>query len=240
MNIEVPLEFETKRSKDGSLHVTDEFYNTLISGFGALLSFFGVVILIYYAHVSNKPVHLFSFLVYGFGLLNVFVASTLHHGVDGSERTNYLLRQWDYFAISLMIAGSFTPFCLIVLRNSLGWTVLGLVWILAIAGIALKALYPEAPKWITTSLFLGMGWLGVVIAKPVYFLLSWKAVLVLVVGGVIYTTGAVVYFFERPNPVPGRFGFHEIWHLFVLGGAASHYCLMFFFLLPFSGPGVLH
>jgi len=84
-----------------------------------------------------------------------------------------------------------------------------------------------------TTLFIGMGWLGVVIAKPVYLLLNGHAVFFLIFGGVIFTAGAMIYYFEKPNPLPGRFGFHEIWHLFVVAGAASHFSVMYFYLLPY-------
>ena len=213
-------------SKDGSVHVTDEFYNTVIAAFGAVASLIGVILLISNAWLAGQRWQVLGFSIYGFGLVNVFVARALHHGVNGSPRVNHLLRQYDYFAISLMIAGTFTPFCLILLRNTLGWSVLILVWFLALLGIALKAIYPNMPRWLNIALFVGMGWLAVLIAKPVYLVIHWQGAAAMFVGGLFFTVGALIYGLEKPNPFPGKFGFHEIWHCFVLAGAASHFYIM--------------
>ncbi len=216
-------------SKDGSTHVTDEVYSTLISGFGLVLALIGSWCLISQAWERGFW-HVTGYSIYSFGLISVFVTSTLHHGVDGPPETNHLLRQLDYFAIFLMIAGSFTPFCVIILRNTLGWTVAGLVWTLAILGILLKARYPGAPRWLTTSFFIGMGWLGVLIAKPVYQTIHWQGLSALFLGGLFFTVGGLIFVLEKPNPFPGKFGFHEIWHCFVVAGAASHFYIMYYCL----------
>lgn len=217
-------------SKDGSVHVTDEVYNTLISSLGALLSMIGIFLLVPEARISRSGGAVFGFSVYGFGLIGTFVSSALHHGVNGSPRVNHLLRQLDHFVIFLMIAGTFTPFCLILLRNSLGWIMLSLIWALALLGIGIKAIVPHAPRWFTTSLYIGMGWLGVFLVRPIYQAIHWQGVSLLVLGGLLFTAGGVIYGLEKPNPFPGKFGFHEIWHCFVLAGAASHFCVMYFYL----------
>ena len=214
-------------SKDGSIHVTDEVYNTLISSLGVLLSVIGVIFLVCRAHLAGQLWHVVSFSIYGVGLISVFLASALHHGVNGSPRTNHLLRQLDYFAIFLMIAGTFTPFCLIFLRDSLGWPVMVFVWSLAILGITLKALFPHIPKWVTLSFYIGMGWLGLLIVKPVYSAIHWQGGVAFFLGGFFFTVGGLIYGLEKPNPFPGKFGFHEIWHCFVLAGAASHFYIMY-------------
>jgi len=216
-------------SKDGSIHVTDEFYNTFISAAAAVLSLLGASALIHLSVQAQKPWHVWSFAVYGAALVNLFVASAVHHGVDGSEELEHSLRQYDYYSISLMIAGTFTPFCCIILHNGFGWTLLGLMWGLALLGIFLKMAFPHLPKWITTGLFIAMGWLGVLLARPLY-LVSPYALGLILLGGLFFTGGAVIFLLEKPNPVPGRFGFHEIWHLFVVAGAASHFAAMYFFI----------
>ena len=218
-------------SKDGSVYVTDEFYNTLIAAIGAILSLVGIVLLLTSSLQNGKPRHIVAFLVYGATLLNLFVASALHHGINGSKQTEHLLRQLDYYAIFFMIAGTFTPFCLIVLRNSLGYSVLGLVWLLAIVGVVLKAKFPGLPKWVLAIFYLGMGWLGLLVAWPIYQRIP-HGVILLILGGLFFSIGAIIYYLERPNPIPGRFGFHEIWHLFVLAGSGSHFALMYFYILP--------
>lgn len=221
-----------KLSKDGSKHVTDEFFNTWIMIFGAVLSIIGAAFLIYFSLKEEKLWHLLAFAIYGGTLVNLFICSALHHGVDGSEKTEHLLRQLDYYAVFILIAGSFTPFCLIVLRNDLGFLILALVWAFAIIGIGLKAFIPKISKWIILSFYLGMGWLGVFLASPLYEKLS-NGVFLILLGGIFFTVGAVIYYKEYPNPIPGKFGFHEIWHLHVLAGTACHFFVSYLYLLPY-------
>lgn len=220
-------------SKDGSKIVTDEVYNTTISGLGTLLAMFGTAILIIQSIAMGKPWQLLSFSVYGFGAINLFFLSAIHHGVNSTEQVEYLLRRLDYYAIFIMIAGSVTPFCLILLRNPAGFGILGLIWFVALGGIALQVKYPNLPRWFTTAQYVGMGWIGAIIVFRIWNLLPWQATFLLALGGLVYTVGAVLYVIERPNPFPGKFGFHEIWHLCVLSGAALHFAIMYFYLLPY-------
>ena len=220
-------------SKDGSCHVTDEVINTFISSCGAVLSAIGVFFLLSSSLQTHPLWPTFGFAVYGAVLINLFIASALHHGVHGSPRTEHLLRQWDYYAIFLMIAGTFSPLCLVLLRNTLGWSTLGLVWFLALLGIGLKAKFHHLPKWIWVALYMGMGWLALLIIVPLYEKIPGGLVF-LIIGGLFFTIGAFFYYLEKPNPFPGKFGFHEIWHLFVLAGAASHFCVIYFYLLPLT------
>jgi len=217
-------------SKDGSVHVTDEFWNTAISAFGALLSLIGIAFLITRADSTKSSLIVLAFAIYGFGLVNMFVSSALHHGVNGSAKTNHRLKQYDYYAISLMIAGTFTPLCIVLLNSTFGWTVLALMWAFAALGIALKAIFPNVPRWLTTALFIAMGWMGLIILKPLYHALHWDGFSLLLLGGLFYTVGGLIYVLEKPNPIPGKFGFHEIWHCFVLAGAASHFFVMGLYL----------
>lgn len=214
-------------SKDGSVHVTDEVYNTRISTLGAILTVIGVSYLVWQSWAMGSQLRVISFLIYGVGVLSVFVTSALHHGVDGSPRTNHLLRQADYFAIFVMIAGSFTPFCLLLADGKMGIGVLVLVWTLAVTGIASKALYPGLPKWATLAMTIGMGWMAVLLIPTIWAKLSLPGLIGLAVGGAFFTVGGMIFGLERPNPVPGRFGFHEIWHCFVVAGAASHFYTMY-------------
>lgn len=220
-----------KLSKDGSKHVTDEFYNVLTSSIAAIIYFFGSIYLVYQSYQLQKLGHVVSFSIYGFGVLCVFVTSALHHKIDSTEKIELLLKQLDYFSISIMIAGTFTPLCTILVKGTFGLKILGVVWVLAILGIGLKAAFPHIPKWITTSLFLIMGWMGVLIFRPVYAQLHWDGLQWLVYGGLFFSVGALIYTFERPNPFPGRFGFHEIWHVFVICGAGCHFYMMAAYVL---------
>lgn len=206
-------------SKDHSRHVTDERFNTGSHMVGSILSLTGTVFLL----VNSTSVWEYvSFGLYGLGLLSLFMASTLHHGINGSPRVNAVMRLLDYNSIYLLIAGTFTPYCLILFRGRLGWSIFGIVWFLAAAGIALKSAIPRFPKWISMLIYISMGWLGALLFVPLLKTAPLMAVL-LISGGVVYSIGAVIFTREKPNPVPGFFGFHEIWHLFVLGGAILHY-----------------
>jgi hemolysin III len=199
----------------------------------SIFSLLGTVLLIVYSSTAAKPWHIVSFSIYGFSLVSLFLASTLHHGVTSSPRVEGLLRAVDYFAIYVLIAGTYTPICLVVLRGPLGWSVFGVCWAVGLAGIGLKAAIPSLPKWISLTLYSTMGWLGAAIALPVYRAVSLAGIGLILAGGVFYTVGAVIFSVEKPNPVPGRFGFHEIWHIFVILGALSHYAFMYAYVLPF-------
>lgn len=219
-----------KISKDGSLNVTDEVYATLISAIGALFAIFGTLALVILSIKANNFWHTLSFVVYGLTFINLFMMSTLHHGIDSTPKTEHLLLQLDYYSIYIMIAGTFTPLCLVLLHNNLSITVLIVIWLLAITGITLKVKYPHMPKWISTSFYIVMGWMATIIIYPIY-LQSPQSIQLIALGGILYTIGAVIFHFEKPNPIPGKFGFHEIWHLFVVAGAVSHYFVMYFMYL---------
>jgi hemolysin III len=175
-----------------------------------------------------------SFAIYGFSLVLLFTSSTLHHSVMTSTKAITFLRVMDYNSIFLLIAGTYTPICLIAVRSSYGWTILSVCWAAALFGIAMKSTRPNIPKWFTQTLYVSMGWLGAAIAFPLYSALGAKAAGLLVAGGIFYTVGSVIFIIEKPNPVPGKFGFHEIWHLFVLAGAGLHAAMMFI-LLDYAG-----
>lgn len=228
-----PLPAQRPRSKDGSLHVTDERFNTASHLAASIFSLLGMVLLVVYASMGGTVWHIVSFSVYGLSLVSLFVFSALHHGVEGSRKLEDILRSFDYYAIFVLIAGSFTPFCLVVLRGPVGWSVFGVSWVVAAVGITLKAVFPEMPKWVFLTIYATMGWLGVAVAIPLVEILPWPAVALLLGGGVAYTAGAVVFSKERPNPVPGVFGFHEIWHVMVILGALTHYLCMLLYVLPF-------
>lgn len=221
-------------SKDGSHHVTNEVFNTFICMLCTVLAIIGTVSLLWGAIHHGTERHIIALAIYGAGSILLFTASSLHHGLNGTEAEEHRLRQFDYYAIFLMISSGITPYCVILLRTPLAWAVLAAVWVLAFFGIAVKILRPNISKKITTTLYIIMGWMGVIIAHPIYEKLNWQAVGLLVLGGVFYTVGAGIFMIEKPNPIPGKFGFHEIWHIFVLAGAASHYLLMYLFLLPYS------
>ncbi len=225
---ELPL-----RSKDGSIHVTDEVINTVTHMIGAVFSLLGMVLLIVISSSKGDPWYIVSFSIYGLSLLLLFLASTFHHGLNLSPKMNNFFRLFDYLAIYFLIAGTYTPFCLILSRNVWGWSVFGVVWTLAAVGITIKSVFPEVPRWVSHTLYLSMGWVGVVLLVKLIPVMGIKGFSLVAAGGIMYTVGAAVYYFEKPNPVPGKFGFHEIWHLFVLAGAAFHFFFMYFIVMNY-------
>lgn len=217
-------------SKDGSPNVTDEFYNTWITVVGLALAIAGCTYLLAMSVIAHKPWHILGFGFYTVGIITLFAMSILHHGIDGSEREEEIFRLMDYCAIFVMIAGAQSAFCLILARTPLGWTVFGLVWALAILGIFLKTACPRVPKKITTGIYLIMGWLGMLLVPALYRAGGIPPLAWLVAGGLLYTIGSGIFMLERPNPRPGVFGFHEIWHLMVVLASICHYTVMLYLL----------
>jgi len=220
-------------SKDGSVFVTDEIINTQTHIIGTIFAILGAALLIVKSSTAAKPWHIVSFSIYGVTLIALFLASSLHHGINSKKKIESIFRLFDYFAIFPLIAGTYTPLCLILLRDWLGWTVFGVIWFLAILGIVLKAINPKLPKWVSSVFYITMGWIGVIIAFPLIKFIKCDGLFYLILGGIFYSIGFIIFTIEKPNPVKGKFGFHEIWHIFVLLGAGSHFLLMFVKVLPF-------
>lgn len=219
------------RSRDGSVHVTDERFNTVSHLFAACFSLVGSALLISQASAQGDPWKIVGFSVYGLSVVTLFVSSTLHHALDRGPRVNEVLRTLDYDSVFLLIAGSVTPLVLVLFRTTYGWTVLGAVWVIATVGIVLRSLLRELPKYLTNTLYIALGWVLVVLAGAGGSL-QVGAVVLMAAGGLVYSAGFVLFVIERPNPWPGVFGFHEIWHVMVVVAAVLHYLLMYHYVLP--------
>lgn len=183
------------------------------------------------ASVQGDPWKIVGLGVYGLSLFLLFTASALHHGIDGSPRLNEALRTLDYDSVFFLIAGTVTPLVLVLFRNVFGWTVFGGVWAIAVVGIVLRSRWRRVPKYVTNTLYIALGWVtvllvGAAVDVPV------GALALMAAGGAVYSAGFVVYVIERPNPRPGVFGFHEVWHVLVVLAALLHYLLMYFYVLP--------
>jgi hemolysin III len=189
---------------------------------GLLLAVAGTSALLRWSHEGWQ---LAAFSVYGATLIFLYGASTLYHLLPLSERPLRALRTLDHIAIYFLIAGTYTPVA-ILLDSTLGWVLLGTVWVIALAGIPFKLFYLDAPTWLSTATYLAMGYLAVVALGPLLQRVSVPGVAWLAAGGVAYTIGAVIYTRQWPDPFPGRFGHHEIWHVLVLTGSACHYAFM--------------
>lgn len=172
-------------------------------------------------------------VIYGATLVLLFLASAAYHLIKTSPARELWLRRLDHTAIFLLIAGTYTPVCLTVLTGAWRWGMFITVWSLAAIGIAFKLFFIKAPRWVSVIIYVAMGWLGVIGMTQLLQALPWAAVGWLLLGGLLYTGGAVIYGLKRPNFVPGVFGFHEIWHLFVTAASAAHYVFMVGYVLPF-------
>ena len=214
------------RSKDHSPHVTDERFNTASHLVGAVFALLGGAWLIVDSSFAGAPWHIVGHSIYAATLVGLFLSSTLHHGIDASPVVEERLRTLDYAVIYLLIAGTMTPIGIVLLGTPLAWTVVGVAWFMGLASLALRVAWPKLPKWVSGTLYGAQGALGVALAWPVYLATGLPGVALLALGGAFYTLGSVIFTVEKPNPVPGRFGFHEIWHVFVLAGAATHFVFM--------------
>ncbi|MEP7226790.1 MAG: hemolysin III family protein [Gemmatimonadales bacterium] len=192
---------------------------------GLLLAGGGTILLLRMAH---GPSELVAFGVYGATLILLFGASTLYHALTVTDRPGRALRTLDHIAIYFLIAGTYTPVALVTLKGPLGWTLLAAVWLIAIAGIPFKLFFLDAPVWLSTGTYLAMGYLALVAVVPIARAVSFHGLAWLIAGGLAYTVGAVVYARQRPDPFPGRFGHHEIWHLLVLAGSGCHFAFMLY------------
>lgn len=219
------------RSKDGSVHVTDERINTISHLAASCFALLGAALLISQAGVEGDPWKIVGVSIYGLSLVSLFVFSTLHHGLDASPRVNELFRTLDYDSVFFLIAGSMTPLVLVLFRTVYGWTVLGAIWAIAVLGIVLRSVHRKVPKYVTNTLYIALGWLtvalmGAGVSLPI------TAFALMAAGGLVYSGGFVVFVIEKPNIKPGVFGFHELWHLLVILAALLHYLLVYFYVLP--------
>lgn len=197
--------------------------SALTHGIGALLALVGLPVLVYLAAVRGTVWHLIAFPIFGLSLVALYASSTVYHALRVGPNLLNRLRRLDHMMIFVLIAGTYTPFCLGPLRGPWGWSLLGAVWGCAVGGLVIKLYWMSAPRWLSTLIYLVMGWLVVVAAMPLVRSTTPAVTGALLAGGIAYTVGAVIYATKWPNPSPGRFGFHEIWHLFVMAGSAAHF-----------------
>eukprot|EP00828_Plagiopyla_frontata_P011291 TRINITY_DN16229_c0_g1_i1.p5 TRINITY_DN16229_c0_g1~~TRINITY_DN16229_c0_g1_i1.p5 ORF type:complete len:214 (-),score=74.85 TRINITY_DN16229_c0_g1_i1:1273-1914(-) len=196
----------------------------------ALLAVLATVLLILRVTSPAMPWHIVTFSIFGGGMILLYTASTLYHWLPLSEAGIRFLRRVDHSMIFFYIAATYTPICLIPLRGPWGWSLFGVIWGAAVAGIVMKIFWLHAPRWLSTAFYLAMGWLVLVGVYPLVMNLSVGALAWLAGGGLVYSAGAVIYAFKWPDPWPGRFGFHEIFHLFVIGGSFCHFVVMYWFI----------
>ena len=201
---------------------------------GGVLGGIGLAVLLEAAWRTGRVDQLVAFAIFGLSLVVLYTASALYHLLPLSPAGVARLRRVDHMAIFILIAGTYTPFCLLALDD--GWRagLLGLIWGLALCGVVLKLFWMEGPRWLSVGLYLGMGWVAVVAAPALFRVMPVGGTAWVLAGGLIYSAGALVYGLKRPNPVPGVFGFHELWHLFVLAGSACHFWAVLHYIAPLA------
>lgn len=194
----------------------EEIANTVTHGIGLLLSIAGFVVLLVLAILRGSAWHIVACSIYGATLICLYSASTLYHAVV-SPRLKRALKVFDHSAIYLLIAGTYTPFLLLNLRGAWGWSLLGVIWSLALAGILLKFWFVDHWEHASTAVYVLMGWLVVIATKPVLAQVPSTTLLWLLAGGLCYSTGVIFYAWKR---LPYN---HAVWHVFVMAGSTCHY-----------------
>ncbi|WP_163970321.1 PAQR family membrane homeostasis protein TrhA [Oceanobacillus halotolerans] len=211
---------ETHRFSKG-----EELANAITHGIGAVLSLAGLVILIVFASIHGTTLHVVTFTIFGATMLLLYISSTLVHAFPPGKAKD-LFEIFDHSSIYLFIAGSYTPFTLIVIQGTTGWTMFGIVWGLAIGGTIFKSFFVKKYLFTSTILYIAMGWMIVLGWKQIVDNLTISGVSLLVIGGLCYTIGAIFYVWR------GFKYHHMVWHLFVIAGTTAHFFCVLFYLLP--------
>ena len=201
-----------------------ERFNSISHLVGAALALVGMVLLVGFAAAQGDPWKIVSFSIYGVSLFLLYSLSTLYHSLRG--RAKEIFRKLDHVAIYLLIAGTYTPFTLVTLRGAWGWTLFAIIWGLAILGIIVDSRHEDGSRAIQMVIYLLMGWLILIAMKPLVQVLPTGALVLLVLGGVFYTSGIIFYAMDKRMKHA-----HGIWHLFVLAGSISHYLAVLFYIL---------
>jgi hemolysin III len=205
--------------------INEETINAWTHGLGALLSLGGLLVLVILASRYGDAWRIVSCSIYGATLVLLFSSSTLYHSCR-SERAKHICRIIDHASIYLLIAGTYTPFVLVSLRGGWGWSLFGVVWGLALAGIVFQVFFVSRFRVLQTLIYLAMGWLAVIAIKPLMTRVPLPGLIWLLAGGLSYTVGALFYLWKK---LPYH---HGIWHIFVLAGGVCHYFAILFYVLP--------
>ena len=200
------------------------FWSALTHGLGAVLGLFGMIYLLIQTWGDVETTIIFG--IYGFSMVGLYTASALYHSINTTVTGRINLRKYDHCSIYLLIAGSYTPICLLILSHPLGTILCGVIWTLAMAGIFLTITRPNIPRWLSSGIYLFMGWLALFAIVPLSRTLSTEGLFLLIFGGVLYSIGGVLYAVKWPGRDNPRFGCHEIFHVFILLGSAAHFYMM--------------
>lgn len=202
----------------------EEIANSVIHGLGIGLSVAALVVLVAFAVLEYDKFKLASAIVFGVALVLEYTASTLYHSFP-QPKVKHLFKIFDHCGIYLLIAGSYTPYCLVTLREANGWTLFWIIWGLAVLGMAFEAFWPYRPRWLSALIYLGMGWMVVLSMKPLLANLDPAGIWLLVAGGLAYTVGTIFYVMKKVKYM------HAVWHVFVLAGSVLHFLSVLLFVI---------
>jgi len=204
-------------------------WSALTHFIGMLLALFATAPLLVKAAFSGERMNVYAMSVFMISMILLYAASATYHAFGIGDRLYIVLKKIDHMMIPVLIAGTYTPICLISLKDGIGPILFAMVWIMAIGSILIKAFWVTCPKWFSSALYIAMGWLCIMGMSSIVQNLSRPAFLWLLIGGILYTVGGVIYALKLPlfNSRHKSFGSHEIFHLFVMGGSFCHYIVMF-------------
>lgn len=207
-----------------------------INGFthlgGAVLSFIGLLAMVIKTTLSSSSaIDITAVIIFGISLILLYAASATYHLVVASDKVIAFLRKIDHAMIFILIAGSYTPFCLMGLKGIKGWLLFLLIVSIAICGVIFKLIWFNCPRWISTCIYVGMGWISLIVIVPLYNSIPLGGIVLLVLGGIFYTIGAVIYATEPSKLNFKELGFHEIFHIFILLGSLCHFFSVFKYLI---------
>lgn len=198
---------------------------------GAIFGLIGLILLVRMAVKSSSLLALASFLIFGLSMIFLYSTSCAYHFIDSSKKkAKVIMRKLDHIMIFVLISGTYTPVCLLILNKDIGYKLLALVWSITLIGAFIKIFWITAPRWVSAGLYLGMGWLSILVFMPLVKSMAAGGILWLCLGGILYTIGGIIYGLKKPNPDKPWFGFHELFHLFVLAGSFCHFMMMYLYV----------
>lgn len=209
-------------------------WSAITHGFGALLAVIGVIFLLSRSiSLGASATHVVTFFIYGLTMIVMYTASTLYHSLNTSVKGRIALKKFDHCCIYFLIAGSYTPICMVALSNdsSLGLILCSIIWGLTAAGMVLTLVWISAPRWLTAGTYIFMGWISVLALGPLSQALPTIGMVYLLGGGVLYTVGGILYAVKWPGRNRPYFGCHEIFHVFILLGSMAHFFMMYHVIL---------
>lgn len=209
----------------GEYSLKEEIAHSVTHGIGALLSVIGLTLLVIYSSMYGDSWHIISSSIYGLTLITLYTSSTLYHAITVPDVKRFL-QKLDHAAIFLLIAGTYTPFTLVNLRGGWGWTLFGIVWSIAIAGMIMELIVKRRYKRVSLGLYLGLGWIVMIAIDPMITHVEIGGLILLLIGGLFYSLGVIFYVWKK------LLYHHAIWHLFVLAGSAFHFFAVFFYVIP--------